>query len=369
MKKSDENVDSADTSARSMHGFSRGEGLVALENMDLGAVTSFSDMLERMRRVSFQGRNLGRAADVLELMLTEPDSFVVLTISGAMTVGQMGRVFADVIRTGAVKAVVGTGALMTHDVVENLGFPHYEAPDMSDEEAETKGICRVFDSVELETSMDAFGEFVEQHWRDLLPAIEDGVPRGSADFNARLGALLLEKQPHRRGIMSAAAEMGIPLYIPAFSDSEMALNLQHRMVRRGPGGASPLANPPILPFNGMVDLLDYTRRVEAHQAGRLCIFTVGGGVPRNWAQQVAPALDIMSLGGLSVYVPKFSRGVRICPDPPSWGHLSGCTYAEGVSWAKFASEAEGGRYAEVMADATLVLPLLVKGVLERIQGR
>jgi deoxyhypusine synthase len=299
-------------------------------------------------------------------MLSEPDGFVVLTISGAMTVGQMGTIFADLIRTGKISAVVGTGALMTHDVVENLGFPHYEAPSMSDEDAEAQGICRVFDSVELESSMDAFGEFVDEHWEELLPVLQDGRPRGSADFCQRLGQLLLRVQPERRGIISAAAEMGIPVYIPAFSDSEMALNLQHRMVRRS--GATRLVDSAVLPFNGMVDLLDYTKRVEAHRDGRLCIFTIGGGVPRNWAQQVAPALDIMSLGGLDVYVPKFSRGVRICPDPPAWGHLSGCTYTEGVSWAKFASEAEGGRYAEVMADATLVLPLLVKGVLERLGG-
>jgi deoxyhypusine synthase len=318
-----------------------------------------------MARTSYQGRNLGRAAEVLALMLTEPDNFLVLTISGAMTVGQMGPVFAALIRTGRVHAVIGTGALMTHDVVENLGYPHYEAPSMSDEEAESRGICRVFDSVELESSMDAFGEFVDEHWEDLLPALHDGRPRGSADFCRRLGGLVLRVQPERRGIMSAAAEMGIPLYIPAFSDSEMALNLQHRMVRRGWHGGHPFEGAPVIPFNCMVDLFDYTRRVEAHRTGRLCIFTVGGGVPRNWAQQVAPALDIMELGGLPVHVPKFSRGVRICPDPPSWGHLSGCTYTEGVSWAKFASEAEGGCYAEVMSDATLVLPLLVKGVLER----
>ena len=61
-----------------------------------------------------------------------------------------------------------------------------------------------------------------------------------------------------------------------------------------------------------------------------------------------------------------ARAVRICPAPPNWGHLSGCTYSEGVSWAKFASPEEGGHFAEVLADATLVLPLLVKGVLQRL---
>lgn len=335
----------------------------------LSEVHDFDEMLARMARCSFQGRMLGRAADVLELMFSEEGAFVVLTISGAMTVGQMGPVFAELIRTGRVQAVVGTGALLTHDVVETMGFPHFEAPPWSDEEAREAGVCRVFDSAELESSLEVFGQFVDDHWEALLPALTDGVPRGSTDFCRRVGELLLRHYPGRTGIMAACAEQGIPLYIPAFTDCEMALNLQFRMIRRSGAVTDPLTSAPVVPFNGFVDLLDYTRRVEAHRDGQLCMFTVGGGVPRNWAQQVAPALDTMHMNGVDVRVPVFSRAVRICPDPPDWGHLSGCTYAEGVSWAKFASEAKGGRYAEVMADATLVLPLLVKGVLERLRKK
>jgi hypothetical protein len=37
-----------------------------------------------------------------------------------------------------------------------------------------------------------------------------------------------------------------------------------------------------------------------------------------------------------------------------------------VSWGKFVPEAEGGRFAEVYADATTVWPLLIKGVLEEL---
>jgi deoxyhypusine synthase len=44
--------------------------------------------------------------------------------------------------------------------------------------------------------------------------------------------------------------------------------------------------------------------------------------------------------------------------------LSGCTYTEGVSWGKFLSVEEGGRFAEVHCDATIAWPLLVKAVLE-----
>ena len=43
-------------------------------------------------------------------------------------------------------------------------------------------------------------------------------------------------------------------------------------------------------------------------------------------------------------------------------------YSEGVSWGKFVPESEGGRFAEVYADATTVWPLLIKGVLEEMSA-
>ena len=110
-------------------------------------------------------------------------------------------------------------------------------------------------------------------------------------------------------------------------------------------------------------MYDYARRIQ--RAKRLGIFTIGGGVPRNWAQQVGPFHDIINMRlGSELPVPRFRYGVRICPEPVHWGGLSGCTYTEGVSWGKFLSREEGGRYAEVHCDATIAWPLLVRALLE-----
>ena len=101
---------------------------------------------------------------------------------------------------------------------------------------------------------------------------------------------------------------------------------------------------------------------------KLGIFTIGGGVPRNWAQQAAPYIDLLSHSlKLGWDRKRFTYGVRICPEPAHWGGLSGCTYSEGVSWGKFTAPKDGGRFAEVHADATLVWPLLIQGVLEALE--
>jgi deoxyhypusine synthase len=121
-------------------------------------------------------------------------------------------------------------------------------------------------------------------------------------------------------------------------------------------------------FNPYLDLNSYASHVIS--AKRRGIFTIGGGVPRNWAQQVGPYIEISNTRlGLHVEPPRFQYGVRICPEPDHLGGLSGCTYQEGLSWGKFVPPEAGGRFAEVLSDATTVWPLLMVGLLERLKAK
>jgi len=158
----------------------------------------------------------------------------------------------------------------------------------------------------------------------------------------------------------------VPVFIPAFTDSEIALDFYVWAMDRLSSSSvegDPLRALP--PFNPFLDLQEYARLVS--RAERLGIFTIGGGVPRNWAQQVAPLFDLIRTRlGRNLGEPRFSYGIRICPEPAHFGGLSGCTYSEGVSWGKFLPPEEGGRFAEVFADATLVWPLLMKAVFQAL---
>jgi deoxyhypusine synthase len=82
---------------------------------------------------------------------------------------------------------------------------------------------------------------------------------------------------------------------------------------------------------------------------------------------VGPFLELLHTR-LNLELPelRFTYGVRLCPEPPHWGGLSGCTFKEGVSWGKFRSPEEGGRFAEVLCDATIAWPVLLKAVSQRL---
>jgi len=341
--------------------------LEPLASLDPMAVTSFDDLVRAMSKTAFSGRALGEAADVLTAMAQDPDCLIVATFSGAMTVAKMATVVVRMIEAGMIHAIISTGALMAHGLSEAVGLVHYKAnPKHSDEELFEKGYNRVYDTLEMEANLNTIDEFV----RAQLDKLNPDEPWSSELICRQLGKALAE-MGESPGILRSAYLHNVPVYVPAFTDSEMGLDVATWMLRRthAQHGNAPdfdvwkHATPPS--YNPFLDLLSYARLVRTKK--KLGIFTIGGGVPRNWAQQVAPFYDIVQHRlGVEMEHPRFQYGVRICPEPVHWGGLSGCTYSEGVSWGKFVPPSEGGKYAEVYSDATVAWPLLIRAVLERL---
>ena len=349
--------------AREFHD-GREDGLVPLESLDLDKATSFAGLLRAMSRTAFSGRSLGEALEVTTAMVKDPDCTVVLTLSGAMTIAKMGKVISKMIDTGMVQAIVSTGALMAHGLSEAVGMTHYRHdPTVSDEELFDKGYNRVYDTLEMEANLN----YVEEFSSKALDRLGHERELSSEIVNRTLGQVLAE-DPHGSGVLRSAYLKNVPVYVPAFTDSELGLDLSTWAMKKAQreGVTDPMRLLDHLPrYNPFLDLNSFARL--ALGAKKLGIFTIGGGVPRNWAQEVGPYVDITNHRlSLSLTPPRYAYAVRICPEPVHWGGLSGCTYSEGVSWGKFVPPEEGGRFAEVFADATTVWPLLMKGVLEEL---
>lgn len=348
------------------------DGLSPLESLDLDNISTFSELVEAMGRTAFSGRKLGEAYEVLLEMARDAECEVVLTISGAMTVAKQGTIICEMIDRGLVKAVVATGALIAHGLTESIGLTHYRMdPSQRDKELYDRGYNRIYDTVELESNLNQVEELV----RSVLDTHEPGAAAwSSAEFCRAVGEVLARRD-EGRGILRSAWERDVPVFIPAFTDSEIGLDFSTWAMKKHldeqavhPDAAEPGSTLEAVPrFNPFLDLQEYAKL--AGRAARLGIFTIGGGVPRNWAQQVAPYYEIANARlSTSWRQPRFHYGVRICPEPAHLGGLSGCTYSEGVSWGKFVPPEEGGRFAELPADATLALPLLMKAVFEKLDS-
>ena len=332
--------------------------LIPLEPLDLSRVQSIDGLVRAMAKTAFTGRQLGEAADVLEAMARDKDCFKVMTLAGAMTVAKQGLIIAELIDRGIVNAIVSTGALMAHGLVEATGRAHFRHnPEVSDEELYEQGYNRVYDTLEPETNLDD----VEQVMFEILGKWDADEVVCSYKLNQVIGKHL-SKNVKERGILKSAYEKKVPVFVPAFTDSELGLDFALANRRRDQ------QKRPRLRFDPFLDLEHFAATLLAQK--RLGIFTIGGGVPRNWSQQFGPFIELRHRQlGEDVPLKRYHYGLRICPEPVYWGGLSGSPYSEAVSWGKFVPPAEGGKFGEVFVDATVGLPLIVAAVLERLDQK
>ena len=330
--------------------------LIPLEPLDLKKVHSIDDLLRAMAKTAFTGRQLGEAVDVLEAMARDKDCFVVMTLAGAMTVAKQGLIVAELIDRGIVNAIVSTGALMAHGLVEATGRAHFRYnPEVSDVELYEQGYNRVYDTLEPEKNLDD----VEKVMFEVLERWDPSEILCSYKLNHAIGEYLAGYAKGQRGILKSAFEQGVPVFVPAFTDSELGLDVALSNRMREAAGRHKLR------FDPFEDLEHFASTLLRQK--RLGIFTIGGGVPRNWSQQFGPFIELRHRRmGENVPLKRYHYGLRICPEPVYWGGLSGSPYSEAISWGKFVPPAEGGKFGEVFVDATVGLPLIVAAVLERL---
>ncbi|MGD0292215.1 MAG: deoxyhypusine synthase family protein, partial [Candidatus Binataceae bacterium] len=248
--------------------------LIPLEPLDLAKIRSIDDLVRAMSRTAFTGR-------------------------------QQGLVIAELIDRGIVNAVVSTGALMAHGLVEATGRAHFRHnTELTDEELYEAGYNRVYDTLEPEQNLDD----VERVMAAVFGRWDSDEVMCSYKLNRAIGAHLAKHAKGQRGILKSAYEKNIPVFVPAFSDSELGLDYALTNRERDKKGK------PRFRFDPFEDLEHFAATLLSQK--RLGIFTIGGGVPRNWSQQFGPFIELRHRrGGEDLPLKRYHYGLRICPEP------------------------------------------------------
>ncbi|MBI2627107.1 MAG: deoxyhypusine synthase family protein [Parcubacteria group bacterium] len=288
----------------------------------------------------------------LEKMVKDPDCSVFLTLSGAMTIAKMGLVICDMVDLDMIQLISSTGALMAHGLIESVGLQHFKHnPAHDDQFLAQQKLNRVTDTLEPEKNFT----HIEKIVNEILWSFESGEIIGPSVFHRRVGEYLAREFTTERGVLKSAFEKNVPVLCPAFVDSEIGNDLFAHNQRRMQIGQKRLIVDPELDSEVLIRMMIQTSKVG--------IFSVGGGVPRNNTQNVAPLIEITN-ERLSYNWPEkmYLYGCRIAPDAMHYGHLSGCTYSENASWRKM--DTKLGTFAEIRGDATQIWPFLVKYVMD-----
>lgn len=318
-----------------------------------GVPHTASQLIDLLRKFDGLATEVVEGAQTLRAMIEDPDCTVIMTASGAMTIAKMGLLFCEMIDQGMIQYLATTGALMAHGLVEGIGLAHYKySPKHSDVLLAEQKINRVTDTLEPEENLDSVEEVIHK----VLRSINGPGPHllAPSELHRRIGKHLADHFPNERGILKSAYLKHVPVSVPAPYDSEIGNDLIIENMRRNEEGKGII-------LHHELDTLELIKLTT--QAKRLGIFSIGGGVPRNNTQNVAPLVEIINTRLDKKLRPVlFNYGCRIDPTPFWFGNLSGCSYSENISWRKFAFDA---RTSEIHADATIVWPILLKYVLEQ----
>src|SRR3989338_11170005 len=109
---------------------------------------SVNELVKRMDSVGvLAAGRLGKTVNICEDMIKDKECKVFLGLAGPLVPDGMREIIIDIIENKWVDAVVTTGATLTHDLGEALGYRHYQGDkDADDAELHKKGMDRVYES-------------------------------------------------------------------------------------------------------------------------------------------------------------------------------------------------------------------------------
>src|SRR5918994_3180735 len=171
------------------------------------------ELIARMERISFQGRNLATAYRIWQRML-EDDVTIFLGMAGALSAGGLRLIVAHLIANRYVDCLVSTGANLYHDLHETRGRHHFlGSPHEDDAKLQAEHIDRVYDTY---ASEDEFCD--NDEWIAAFALTLERRPHTSREFLYKLGEYLW-KETKQDGILTAAYRANVPIFCPAIADS------------------------------------------------------------------------------------------------------------------------------------------------------
>ena len=296
--------------------------------------------LDELARVMKQtrvlgGARIGDAADVITEIFHDPSYTNFLTIAGPMVPAGFRLLFGDLIDRGFLDAIVTTGANLTHDVIESLGLHHYQGSfNVDDRKLIRSGYSRIADIFVKESSFEKLDITI----RKLLAKIPliDRQNIAYSDLLAKLGTMIKDSD----SILHKAAKHNVKIFSPGLLDSILGLSLWS------------FAQTEVLKLNPVSDVTTMVNM--AMTADKIGVIILGGGLPKHHTLLA------------SVLRQGVDRAVQITADRPEPGGLSGASLGESISWRKIR---KGGVFVDVYGDATMVFPLIIGAVLDRVKKR
>lgn len=329
---------------------------------------TISQLLAEMENTGFQGRKLAEVASTWEKMIKDKSITILMGYAASLSTTGQWKMINWLIENRYIDILVGTGANLSEDIVDAMGYSYWKGTHMADDAALlATDINRYYDVYGLETDYMVMTEMIGEFYvKNLKP----DHPYSSREILHLFGKWLWKKGI--KSIVATAAHYNVPVFCPAIVDSPY-----------GDGGLVAKSHDFNLVIDNMKDYIEFMKLAE--KVKETGVIYIGGGVPKDFIQLFAVTPDLMyesrRVPGRTAKVFRAKRGnkdelvesyyphkyaIQITTDAPQWGGLSGCTFEEASSWGK---EEPEGNNVQCYCDATIGIPLVTHALLERVKGK
>jgi deoxyhypusine synthase len=321
---------------------------------------SISELLRKMAQTGFQGRKLAEVTEIIERMIKDKDVTIMMGLAGSLSTAGQWKIINWFIENNFIDVLVSTGANVSEDIVEAMGFSYYQGHHLvNDKELFKIGVNRYYDVYGREDDYLKMTELIAE----FIQTLNENYKYSSREFLYLFGKYLCKKGI--RSIVAIAAEKKVPIFCPAIVDSPYG---DAALIAKSRG------------FNLTIDAVkDYVEFMKiAEKIKDTGVIYIGGGVPKDFIQLFAVCADLLypdkripnrekisnqrNLTDETYYPHKYA--VQITTDAPQWGGVSGCTFEEAISWGKETLE---GSFTQCYCDATIALPVIAHALAERIR--
>ncbi len=289
-------------------------------------------VLQMQKAWGFTAGKLAVGINILESMVRERGCVKFLSFTGNLVATGTRGVFKELAKRKLVDVMVTTCGTLDHDIARSWKQYYKGSFVMNDTKLREEGINRLGNVL---VPNDSYGIIIEEKMQTLLESLwKEGVKEvSSSQFCREIGSRICNET----SILYWAARNNIPVFVPGITDGAVGyqtwLFSQDHDFRLN-----------LLKDSGQLNDIVYT----AKKTGALL---VGGGISKHhtlWWNQFRDGLDY------AVYISTADE----------WdGSLSGARPREAVSWGKISQKA---RRVMIEGDASLILPIMVSSLLDRI---
>lgn len=286
-------------------------------------------------------------------------SKMLVSLAGAMSTAELGKIFAEVIRKDKVHIISCTGANLEEDIMNLVAHSHYKRiPNYRDLTPQQewdlleKGLNRVTDTcIPEEEAFRRLQKHIYNIWKEADNNNERYFPH---EFMYKLLLSGVLEQYYEIDVknswMYAAAQKNLPMVVPGWEDSTMG-NIFASYVVKGNLKASTMKSG----IEYMTFLADWYTQ---HSKQGIGFFQIGGGIAGDFPICVVPMLyqDLERTD-----TPFWSYFCQISDSTTSYGSYSGAVPNEKITWGKL--DIDTPKFI-IESDATIVAPLIFAYLLE-----